>query len=576
MKHYFKNYNIGSFNFFYNLLLLSLFLVTSAYNGIYFVFVWELMSLTSFFLIIFEWQHRDTIRAGLIYFIMTHIATAFVLAAFLMINQSIGSFDFGIIKSSAQSLSLTLQTIVVVCMLIGFGTKAGIIPVHIWLPRAHSAAPSHISALMSGVIIKMGIFMMIRMFFDILPFTPVWLGPVILLLGAVSSVLGVLYALTEHDLKRLLAYHSIENVGIILIGLGSSLFFIQTNNPGLAIMAAGAGFFHTLNHAVFKSLLFLGAGSIINQTHTRNIEEYGGLIKTMPLTAFFFLIGSIAISGLPPFNGFVSEWLTFQSLFSGIATQGLVTKSMFIGVTFALALTGGLAAACFVKAFGITFLARPRSVEAEKAKESSYYLTLSMGFLALLCLLFGIFGGNIISIIQQVVTSLSIFGSGTSALSSVGYSLVVSGGIAVLNIPLLIMAALFAAVITVGFTNWLSRNQKSVRSIIWDCGFNDLTPRMEITATAFSRSLILIFKSILRPAKFQHIEYLNNKKGYFVTNNTINLSIQNLYESYFYRPTAGVFNVLSLQIRRFQSGNINQYLLYLFILLVILLVFAKF
>ncbi|HSW88689.1 MAG TPA: proton-conducting transporter membrane subunit, partial [Candidatus Saccharimonadales bacterium] len=320
MKSYYKKYNIGMFGFFYNLFLISLLLVVTSYNGLYFLFVWELMSLSSLFLVLFEHREADTIKAGITYFIMTHIATAFIFVSFLFLYQSTGSFDFGIIKIHSEAIPFITRNIILFCMIIGFGTKAGIIPLHIWLPKAHGAAPSHVSALMSGVMIKMGIFMFVRMFFDILPQPTIWLGFTILLIGAISSLLGVLYALSEHDSKKLLAYHSIENIGIILLGLGSGLVFISMHKPELATLAIIAGLFHTINHAVFKSLLFLGAGSVISQTHTRNIEEYGGLIKRMPYTALFFLIGAIAISGLPPFNGFVSEWLTFQSLFAGIAT----------------------------------------------------------------------------------------------------------------------------------------------------------------------------------------------------------------------------------------------------------------
>src|SRR5579871_6407123 len=276
MKHYYGKYSLGTFGFFYNLFLLSLFLVVTAHNGFYFLFVWELMSLTSLFLVLFEYKEPTTIHAGLVYFVMTHIATACIFVAFLLLYQYCGSFDFSVLQAHALHIPYMIKTLVLLLFLVGFGTKAGIVPFHIWLPKAHSAAPSHVSALMSGVMIKMGIFMYFRMFLDILPQPTLWLGILILLIGAASSVLGVLYALSEHDSKRLLAYHSIENIGIILLGLGSGLIFIALNLPALASIAIIAGLFHTLNHAVFKSLLFLGAGSVISQTHTRNMEEYGG------------------------------------------------------------------------------------------------------------------------------------------------------------------------------------------------------------------------------------------------------------------------------------------------------------
>ena len=278
-----------------------------------------------------------------------------------------------------------------ILFLFGFGVKAGIVPLHIWLPEAHPVAPSNVSALLSGVIIKTGIYGLTRVLFDFMGTPPNWWGVTVLSIGTISAVLGVLYALMEHDLKRLLAYHSIENIGIILMGLGASLMFLHTNHPVLAALALIAGLYHTINHAIFKALLFLGAGAILHATHTRNMEEMGGLIKRMPKTAFFFLIGAVAISALPPLNGFVSEWLTYQSLLQGFGTTGSLVRLMFPLSGAMLALTGALAAACFVKAFGITFLAQPRSEPAAKAHEAAPTMVLGMGLLAAACFFLGLF-----------------------------------------------------------------------------------------------------------------------------------------------------------------------------------------
>lgn len=575
MKQYSQKYNLGMFGFFYNFFLLSLLLVITANNGIYFLFVWELMSLTSLFLVLFENKKPDNIKSGFIYFTMTHFATVFILLGFLLIYQTTGSFDFDTIRSQAHNIPTFLKSIIYICMIVGFGTKAGIVPFHIWLPRAHSAAPSHVSSLMSGVMIKMGILMFIKMFFDILPGAPLWLGITIILIGAISSVLGVLYALSEHDIKRLLAYHSIENIGIILLGLGGGLIFTALNNPSLAILAVSAGLFHTLNHAVFKSLLFLGAGSVISQTHTRNIEKYGGLIKLMPYTALFFLVGAIAISGLPPFNGFVSEWLTFQSLFAGISMQSATIKSVFIFSTASLAFTGGLAAACFVKAFGITFLARPRSIESEKAKESSPVMIIGMGFLAILCLIFGVFSSYVLSHIQTIAKNLGAFGKSISSLETSNVSLHVSQSSIDLNMLAVFVVMSCGITLAFGLTFLLSRKQKTVIKTVWDCGFNALTPRMEITATGFSRSLILIFKGIFQPSKQHEVEYVDAQMRYFSKSKTVTLGIVNIYEAYIYYPLHNALDSISRQTKKIQSGNVNQYLLYIFILLIGLLIFAK-
>ena len=339
----------------------------------------------------------------------------------------------------------SLKNVVFVFALIGFGAKAGIIPFHIWLPAAHPAAPSHVSALMSGVMIKTGIYMLARIGWDMMPGPPpLWWGLLILICGSISSLLGVLYALSEHDLKRLLAYHSIENIGIILLGLGSSLVFLSAGLKTLALLGLIAALYHTLNHATFKALLFLGAGAVIAQTHTRNIEEYGGLIRVMPQTAFFFLVGSLAISALPPFNGFFSEWMTFQSLFAGISTFSLATKVIFLLAIGALAFTGGLAAACFVKAFGVTFLARPRSAAAGHAKESPLPLRIAMAALALSTLLLGLVSGGVSRGFAAIAGSLSAFQHG-EALPAASYGIMtVNTGFASVSMP-----ALFAGIVVI-------------------------------------------------------------------------------------------------------------------------------
>src|SRR5262249_28737742 len=291
--------------------------------------------------------------------------------------------------------------------LFGFGVKAGIIPLHIWLPEAHPVAPSNVSALLSGVLIKTGIYGMTRVFFDFLGTPPNWWGVTVLTLGTISAVLGVLYALMQHDLKRLLAYHSIENIGIILMGLGASLMFLHTHHPVLAALALIAGLYHTINHAIFKALLFLGAGAILHSTHTRDMEQMGGLIKRMPQTALCFLIGAVAISALPPLNGFVSEWLTYQSLLQGFGTTASLVRLMFPLGGAMLALTGALAAACFVKAFGITFLAQPRSQEAAQAHEASPTMLGGMGLLTVACVFLGLFPTLFVQLFDSVTLQLT-------------------------------------------------------------------------------------------------------------------------------------------------------------------------
>ena len=572
VKHYYKTYSIGALGFFYNLFIAGMLLVVSASNGIFFLIAWEIMSVTSYFLVVFDRNDENNVKAGFLYLIMTHAGTAFIILAFLLFYKFTGSFDFETVKAGSALIPLSAKNAIFFLALIGFGTKAGIVPFHIWLPGAHPAAPSHVSALMSGVMIKTGIYMLIRIFLGMLQPVPVWWGLTVLIAGSVSSLVGVLYALTEHDIKKLLAYHSIENVGIILLGLGSALTFSSLGMPSLALLGLIAALFHTLNHAVFKSLLFLSSGSVINQTHTRNMEEYGGLIRYMPQTAFFFLVGAMAISALPPLNGFFSEWLTFQSLFQGITMQAFSVKWTFILATGALAFTGGLALACFVKAFGATFLARPRGPEVAHAKESSLSLRAAMGALALLSVLFGIFSGYLIPFFESIGSQLGAFQNAPSFVNvSPGLDITVGNGFSSVSAPALLLA--FAGVISlvvVAVKFIINRTQRVKIGATWDCG-TDLTQRMEITATGFARSIILIFKGVLKPSIQKEIEYNDSKSRYLPKTRTVILGVSDVYGSYVYKPLRKMITGLSERAKDIQSGNINAYISYIFIALLIAL-----
>jgi hydrogenase-4 component B len=538
-----------------------------------FLIGWEIMSIASFFLVIFDRRDPENVKAGYLYLVMTYVGTAFILFALLLLYKYTGSFDFDVIRNGIASLPAAAKNTIFIAALIGFGIKAGIIPLHIWLPAAHPAAPSHISALMSGVMIKTGIFMMVRLFIDILQPAPVWWGIVVLAIGIVSSLLGVLYALTEHDIKRLLAYHSIENIGIIMLGLGSSLIFSSLGMPALALVSLTAALFHTLNHAIFKSLLFLGAGSAINQMHTRNMEEYGGLIKYMPLTAFSFLVGSMAISALPPFNGFFSEWLTFQSLFQGIITMGSSMRWLFVLAVGALAFTGGLALACFVKAFGAMFLARPRSPEVAHAKESPRTMLFGMGGLALSSLLFGVFSGPAVLAITTVGhnTIAGLKGTHSAEIVENGFNVTVNNGFA--SVSGLAFLALFAGIlIVVVFVVRSLVNRRQVVKVgsTWDCG-TALTPRMEITSTGFARSIVVILRGILKPSIQREIEYRDSEIRYLPKPKVVIPGVSNVYDIYLYQPINVWVEKLSLYAKKIQGGNINAYILYIFLILLVLL-----
>ncbi len=413
-RQFFGHYRLGPFGFFYNVFIASMLGVVVANNGILFLIAWEIMALASYFLVVFERREAHNVSAGLLYILISQLGAAFLLTAILLMHSITGSWDFDAIRNLG-GIGGVLGNLILALALIGLSSKAGVIPLHIWLPEAHPAAPSHVSALMSGVMIKTAIFMMIRFFIEFSQADPIW-GLIILGLGAISSLLGVLYALSEHDIKRLLAFHSVENIGIILLGVGAAVVFFAHDNPFAGVVALGAGLYHTVNHALFKSLLFLSAGSVVHATGTRNMEEYGGLIKSMPYTALFFLIGAVAISGIPPFNGFVSEWLTFQSLFMGVAALPLATKIVFLAGAASLAFTGGLAAACFVKAFGISFLARSRAHEVKKIHEAPLLMILPMGLIAILTLLLGVGASTVLSVVAQIAGSVKGLATGPIAL----------------------------------------------------------------------------------------------------------------------------------------------------------------
>ena len=555
-----------------NLFLLSMALVTMAANILTFLLMWEEMSLTSYFLVITEHNEKNTIQAGLWYASMTHIGLVFLMAAFFLLSNG-GSGAFTDIRITAQDLPAGFRNVIFLLAFIGFGSKAGIVPLHVWLPRAHPAAPSHISALMSGVMIKLGIFGILRVVLDLLGGGPVWWGSLILGSGVVSALLGVLYALMEHDLKRLLAYHSVENIGIILIGIGAGFIFYSYGQMTLAALGFIGGLYHTLNHAGFKGLLFLGAGSILHATGTRNMEKMGGLIKRLPWTAFFFLIGSVSISALPPFNGFVSEWLVFQSLLAGFNISRPELAILMPVAVGMLALTSGLAAACFVKAFGISFLAISRSAEAKNAKESPRCMLIGMAILALDCTILGLAPVIIVPFLGKVVSG---FGSLPPSIPSLTFSLSLQTPHAFGQIsPALIAFILIINITLIPLAFRLFHvNRQFHPGETWGCGRTGQTPRMEYTATAFAEPLRRIFAELYRPTKELSIDFHPESK-YFVESIGYKSEITPLFDRLLYDPFLKSVRFVSRQIQHLQAGSVHLYLFYIAVILVILLLIAR-
>jgi hydrogenase-4 component B len=572
-RGFFGRKNVGVLGASYNALLLATTLLFAADNIWVFLIAWELMALTAFCLVSFEHEKPETRQAGVLFFIMSHIDAGCIIAGFLLLFQASGDYSFSSLHDIGARMSSGHRNAAFVLFLLGFGIKSGVVPLHVWLPVAHPVAPSNVSALMSGVLIKTGIYGLTRVCFDFLGPPPLGWGVTILAVGTVSAVLGVLYALMEHDLKRLLAYHSIENIGIILMGLGASLIFLHTGHPRLAALGLIAGMYHTINHASFKGLLFLGAGAVAQATHTRNMEEMGGLSKQMRETAFYFLVGAVAISALPPLNGFVSEWLTYQSLLQGFDVTESMWRLVFPLSGAMLALTGALAAACFVKAFGITFLGQPRSERAANAVEAAPSMRIGMALLTAVCVLLGLFPTAFIRLLDPLTQQL--------IGEQISQQLTVANGLALGSlsqnpgtISTLGMALTGICLLPIPLALWLifGRKARKRRGPTWACGQPGLTPQMEYTATGFSKPVRMIFKALFQPRRDVQREY--DFSPYFATTIRFESHIEEVFVERLYRPLRIWILRVSRRVRALQAGSIHAYLLYIFVTLLLLLLFA--
>ena len=558
----------------FNGFLLSMTLVVIADNGFFFLIVWELMSLLSYFLVVTEHEKADVRYAGLFYLIMTHVGTAFIIVAFLIFFQGAGSFSFEAFRHPEQPLPDGMRTLAFLMALIGFGTKAGIVPLHVWLPYAHPAAPSHISALMSGVMIKTAIYALIRVYFDFLGGQfPWWWGFVVLLVGATSALLGVMYALMEHDLKRLLAFHSVENIGIILLGIGAGMIFQSYGLMELAALGLLAGLYHTINHAMFKALLFLGAGSLLYATHTRNMEEYGGLLRRMPWTGIFFLIGAVSISALPPTNGFVSEWLVFQSLFLSFQLPTVFLKLMLPIAAAILALTSVLALACFAKAFGISFLALPRSAHARHAQEVPVPMRIGMALLAMVCIVLGLAPMVVVPLLDRIVTPFAGVSIEGKVLALDGWALAPANvEFSSLSTPALALLLVALSMLGLGLVVAFGGLVKKRHYKTWGCGIN-LAPRMEYTATGFVQPIKRVFSTIYQPTVKLETEFLEESR-YFAKRRRFEFHIEPIFQKYLYDPLVAFFATMADRLRVIQAGSLHLYLTYIFVTLIALLLLA--
>jgi len=552
----------------FNVLLATVELVLVANNVIGFLFAWELMTLATAALVATEHEAGVSRRAAYLYLVMSHVGTGALVAGFFTLSSFARSLSFADIFTGAV-VSDPLRHILFVLFLGGFGVKAGIVPFHVWLPEAHPAAPSSISALMSAVLIKAGVYGLFRVCAFGLGTPHMNWGLLCMGLGALSAILGVLYALAQRDVKRLLAYSTIENSGIILLGLGAGMVMIANGQNSFAVVAVAASLYHALNHAAFKGLLFLGAGGVVMATGTRRIEEFGGLVRRMPFSAFLFVIGALAISSIPPFNGFASEWLTLQALLLGFESVPGLVRVNFPVAGALLALTSALAAACFVKAFGITFLALPRSRAAVEAHEIPNLMLLPQAFLASVCLALGLVPGLVLSVAGAVTASLPGLSSSASVALG-GLGLRTGPDIAATVIPsalgLTVLAAVAIAVAVVG----VFRLGRIVRRVpTWGCG-GALTPVTEYTGTAFSKPLLMIFRAVYRPTR--EVEALAEVSPYFPQEVRYRVEIEATFERYLYRPLTRAVIEVAERMKVLQAGSLHAYLGYVLVLGLILLI----
>lgn len=477
------------------LLLVSLALVVVARAVIPFLIAWELMAMTAYFLIVFDEDKPEVRRAGLLYLVTTHAGTLLLFALFATWGRGAADLSFAALAAVTPHPRMG-GAVVLSLALAGFGLKAGLVPLHFWLPEAHAAAPSHVSALMSGVVIKMGIYGLLRVI-ALLGIVPAWWSWLVLGLGVISGVLGVVWALAQHDIKRLLAFHSVENIGIILLGVGIGGLGLAYHHPGVAILGFAGALLHTFNHALFKSLLFLGAGSVIHATGARDIERLGGLSRRMPLTAAAFLVGSVAIVGLPPLNGFVSEWMVYR----GILHIGLVTDISRIAslAGVALALIGGLALACFAKVVGILYLGSPRDPVALAAHESAPGMTWPLLGLAGACAGIGLLPVFVLPpILRAAAVVVGAVASDPSMTSTVAADVDGSAAMAITALALGVTVSLLIgwAVRRIIVGRRPSKTKAARLRETWACGYSAPTARMQYTASSFAAPILAHFQPV--------------------------------------------------------------------------------
>ncbi|HMR30169.1 MAG TPA: hydrogenase 4 subunit B [Geminicoccus sp.] len=548
---------------FYPAFLAGMSLVVMADDAFTFLLSWEFMSLASWAMVLKDHRQSDHTEAAYVYLVMASFGTMTLLLAFGLLAGPAGDYGFAAIRAAQHAPFVT--ALVLVLMLLGAGSKAGLAPLHVWLPLAHPAAPSHVSALMSGVMTKVAVYGFVRVVFDLLDEPAWWSSALLLFLGCCTAVLGILHALMETDLKRLLAYSTIENIGVVFASLGLALAFRAGAMDWAAALALTAALFHVLNHSLFKSLLFFGAGAVLVSTGARDMERLGGLIHRMPATSLVFLVGCAAISALPPFNGFVSEWLVFQAILQSPALPGWGLKIIIPAAGGLLALAAALAAACFVRAFGVTFLGRPRAVEAEQAREADRFSLAAMAVLALLCLLTGLLPGVVIDGLAPVVRLL-VGGTMPVQTSEPWLSIVpIAESRSSYNGLLVFLFIAISASLAVLLIHRFASHEIR-RGPAWDCGFPEPSPTTQYTAGSFAQPIRRVFATVFRARERVEMPSPGDTApARFV------VEMHDLIWDRLYAPVAGGIDFVAGRLNRLQFLTIRRYLSLVFLALVTLL-----
>lgn len=555
--HYMENLKkpirVAANYFFFALLIAAMALVVTAANTMTFLLAWEIMSLSSFFLVIYNYESSENRRAGYLYFVFSHVGAMFIFVAFGIAYAHTGSFGF----ETMGALPETAKILIFVFSFIGFGSKAGLFPFHVWLPHAHPAAPSHISAVMSGVMIKTGVYGIIRIYFLLDFHTPIF-GYIVLVAGVISGILGVVYALGQEDLKRLLAYSSVENIGVILIGLGIGMIGLASGNQTMAVLGFAGGCLHILNHSLFKSLLFMGAGMVLHRTKTGSINSLGGLLKNMKITGGTFIIGSLAISGLPPFNGFVSEFFIYIGAFKGIELDKSAFAMSIIAI-ISLAVIGGLALACFTRVIGIVFQGEPRTKAAENVHEKGPAMLFSMLILAGVCVFMGTFPALLVGMTTRALSALKL---GADPLLVDSFSGITK------NITFSSMIFLASLLLIIAIRSFYYRGKTITKSGTWGCGFTQPTAKMQYTGSSYSAS-ILGFFSFAAPITEVHREIA----GRFPAKTHYRSRVNDVAELYMEKVILNPVMFLFDRLRWIQHGDIHLYIAYILLAIVLLLFF---